>query len=132
MSNMELLSDLEAEKLTKQKLKQYSGTPRILQGNLCTLAGIDCYRDLSNEKSKCLRGCEGLFSVLRKKEKLENAIFESLLTRYEAYKRGFQDMIVYPLSLKGKFQVYYSFLSNSINKFRIQSKDKASSSPDIF
>ena len=75
---------------------------QYFQGSLCTPVGIDCYRNLTNMKSNCLKGCNGLFAVLRGKYSLENDDFENILSNYESYKRGFHDKIIYPLHLNGE------------------------------
>ena len=69
---------------------------------MCTPVGIECYKGLKNVTSKCLKGCEGIFVVQKKRKKWEKETFENLLTNYEFYKRGFHDRIIYPLPLNRK------------------------------
>ena len=92
---------------------------------------MDCYRNLTNMKSNCLKGCNGLFAVQRGENSLENDDFENILTNYESYKRGFHDKIIYPLHLNGECfsDIIHKYL---INAFRIQSEVKSSSCPDLF
>ena len=66
----------------------------------CTPEGLDCYEDVTVEKSKCIIPCFGLFADISHVESLETSVglnmYAGMSEEYEEYKRGWMEDIEYP------------------------------------
>ena len=78
----------------------------LLQESLCTPAGIECYKNIQLDPTKCLAPCKGLYADVEKGEEIQNVEdlkkFDALIEDYKRYKRGYSKEIHYTNPLVGK------------------------------
>ena len=69
--------------------------------SICTPSGLDCYEKISINESTCIKPCLGLFADIGH-EVHNEAPFESLVSQYEDYKRGWTSDVNFPQQISGE------------------------------
>ena len=66
---------------------------------MCTPLGLECYKGVKADNTKCLTPCRGLYADVQKDNNFRNLAtipnFASVYASYENYKKGFQEDIKY-------------------------------------
>ena len=89
---------------TPYELLQFSGNNTV-DATICDSSGIDCYHQLSVDKSNCLMPCEGIFADIWKENVDEVTAnhhgMKNIFEAYENYKNQFIVDLNYPIAILG-------------------------------
>ena len=76
--------------------------------SICLPAGLECYENITVDKTQCINQCFGLFADIEHLDHLNihqtefgSDIFADLEEEYKAYKRGWMKDIEYPQEILG-------------------------------
>ena len=66
----------------------------LIQENLCTASGLDCYKNMAPNYQNCIIPCTGLYADVEKDDDLsfikQSKAFDELIENYTLFKQGFE------------------------------------------
>ena len=84
--------------------------------SICLPAGLECFENITVDKTQCINQCFGLFADIEHLDHLNihqtefgSDIFADLEEEYKAYKRGWMKDIEYPQEILGKDFILTSY-----------------------